>query len=357
MTPMTPPRSTGRVKAEDHYAASTSSFYIPPEKFGAPLHYSQISNMQEESLSTFSNMPMDFCRDLQASSDNSFSMYSTLADYSGPLSATTSIRGIASGVPSLDMNSYSPSTAPSSQDLSDYVDPSQTTFLDTQTYQSPIQSLNSMHLDLSFESPASSHFTTDFYANPSPTRTMADSLTYLMPHNADYRSASTTPQKPRLRQPISSGLPSTLALRQVTNLPCVKHEQRVSNPMMVRRNIKRETQVDIQSLIKIEEQSKFPCLWDDKCGRRFKRKEHLKRHERTHLGFDDFQCIFCEKSFNRNDNLKQHVVLHTQPKKKAGRTKYFPDAIFELQRLSIKKRKMEGRTSRFSSFEESSFED
>ena len=47
------------------------------------------------------------------------------------------------------------------------------------------------------------------------------------------------------------------------------------------------------------------------CGKRFKRKEHLKRHIKTVHKVQEtiFQCDIpkCSKAFNRSDNLKQHI--------------------------------------------------
>ena len=73
------------------------------------------------------------------------------------------------------------------------------------------------------------------------------------------------------------------------------------------------------------------------CSRYFERKEHLKRHEKSHtVTFDQKQpCKFCGKRFDRLDNLRAHVVLHTQ-KKKSSRTNYFPEAWAYWQALRQK---------------------
>ena len=69
----------------------------------------------------------------------------------------------------------------------------------------------------------------------------------------------------------------------------------------------------------------------------FKRHEHLKRHQRTHGAQKLLQCRFCTKKFqlDRSDNYRSHVKLHSEDRK-GSRTKYFPEAIDEVN--SWKKR-------------------
>jgi hypothetical protein len=63
----------------------------------------------------------------------------------------------------------------------------------------------------------------------------------------------------------------------------------------------------------------------------FKRHEHLKRHQRTHLAQKLLQFRFCIKKFpsDRSDNYRSHVKLHSVDKK-GSRTKYVPEAIDEV---------------------------
>lgn len=47
------------------------------------------------------------------------------------------------------------------------------------------------------------------------------------------------------------------------------------------------------------------CTWAN-CDSAFQHKEHLHRHEKKHRGEGMVQCIVCEHSFTRQDNLRQH---------------------------------------------------
>ena len=43
------------------------------------------------------------------------------------------------------------------------------------------------------------------------------------------------------------------------------------------------------------------------CGKRFAAPAWLQRHMLTHTGERPFHCMYCQNSFNRKSNLKQHV--------------------------------------------------
>ncbi|KAK9383765.1 uncharacterized protein V2V93DRAFT_362677 [Kockiozyma suomiensis] len=49
---------------------------------------------------------------------------------------------------------------------------------------------------------------------------------------------------------------------------------------------------------------RFECV---ECGRRFRRREHLKRHISTlHQRDKPYACEYCNRRFSRGDNLLQH---------------------------------------------------
>lgn len=68
------------------------------------------------------------------------------------------------------------------------------------------------------------------------------------------------------------------------------------------------------------------CDWAG-CSSRFKRPEHLKRHQRIHLGIKEHECRVegCPKVFDRRDNYWQHGTTHIRiPGKKDGRNPRLP---------------------------------
>lgn len=57
---------------------------------------------------------------------------------------------------------------------------------------------------------------------------------------------------------------------------------------------------------------RFYCTYPD-CPKSFTRKEHLRRHERTHENVKAFSCSFCNRAFARSDVLNRHVQqMHLQ---------------------------------------------
>ncbi|KAG9233816.1 hypothetical protein BJ875DRAFT_463215 [Amylocarpus encephaloides] len=182
---------------------------------------------------------------------------------------------------------------------------------------------------------------------------MVGNVPYFIPAYTECRSASITPSKPaQMRLPLFEGLPSSVALHRVQSQPSPQSAVSSSATRLRQRQVKREDRVKKDQVCRIlntcsivvEKESTHQCLVEG-CGKRFKRREHLKRHERTHANTESFICEFCRKIFNRSDNLKQHLKIHMNPKKKAARTDYYPEARLVFEAMSSKKRRNQSSRS------------
>ena len=63
----------------------------------------------------------------------------------------------------------------------------------------------------------------------------------------------------------------------------------------------------------------FSC---SQCASRFKRKDHLKNHERTHTGEKSYQCSQCEKRFKQKSHQRIHEKRHNNEKTLGCSQKY-----------------------------------
>jgi len=59
----------------------------------------------------------------------------------------------------------------------------------------------------------------------------------------------------------------------------------------------------------------FACSVDG-CSRKFARNEELTRHKRIHSGVRPFMCDTCQKTFGRKDHLRKHSKTHLTPNEK-----------------------------------------
>jgi zinc finger protein BrlA len=231
--------------------------------------------------------------------------------------------------PALEMDLSSPVSM-------NFVVPSQTTFIDNFDIQSP----NTPMKPLQFHSPTSNY---NLSLDHSPINSMALCLQY-----EECKSASTTPSRTSTtssrrsahQQPVFEATRTSAALQRVQS-----DSQAVRQ---TRKRMKRELSCGmmIPSNIRVQHAADKLCLWPG-CTAKFKRQEHLKRHEKTHKDDtpeDAFQCRFCGKLFKggRSDNLKSHVYLHAT-KKDSKRTKFYPDAMAVYTQMNRKKKsKTEG---------------
>ncbi|KAH8678211.1 hypothetical protein BX600DRAFT_507176 [Xylariales sp. PMI_506] len=89
----------------------------------------------------------------------------------------------------------------------------------------------------------------------------------------------------------------------------------------------------------------FRCDYPECAGRRaYKRSEHLKRHKNSchsqNPSENNMTCQFCGHVFNRKDNWRQHMKLHTMDSRPIARTQFFPEAqaVYEAEMKRTKHR-------------------
>ncbi|RDW88954.1 hypothetical protein BP6252_00986 [Coleophoma cylindrospora] len=274
--------------------------------FGKPLQEPFMNcNLQQYSGPIYNNY-------MNNDGMSSFSSYGS--QNSLPVSSSQSFghHGLPTTTPPLDLGQYSPTSVLSSSPATDFVVPSQTTFVDQQFEMS-----SSPMRPLHFDSPSS-----EFATSP------AGPLRYFMsPTSERDHSPSRTPSRSAgARQRCFQPLESSTVLHRIQN----------GDARAARKRVKRE--YILPNNLSVQKQAKRHCTWPG-CQGRFQRQEHLKRHMKTHENEVKLPCQFCGKEFGRADNLKSHIKLHMDPTKKSSRTEYFPEARRVYEEMSRKSRK------------------
>ena len=285
------------------------------ERKGANMGFCNMNSITPDVLSGFSDPSLIFVADGKLLSDQAMMGYNNFATYVGPTPnsfSNASCMSLDSQSP-FDGDLFSPMSDLDHSPTQDYVNPSQTTFMDTFDFNSPMRSAKSIHFNISYDAPISDY---------------DSGLDHFIPAYHDLNSCSTTPSRhSSLRQPILETLLTAAALQQIQEEATPpKQESRQTSALKKAHKNRQRAQRDIH-LPNVEriQQSTHRCEWPG-CSKKFLRQEHLNRHRDVHTGTQVHPCEFCPKLFSRVDNLKSHIFLHTQPPKKSSRTKYFPRA-------------------------------
>ncbi|XXG96398.1 Glutaminyl-tRNA synthetase [Hypoxylon texense] len=137
-----------------------------------------------------------------------------------------------------------------------------------------------------------------------------------------HQSASPSPSQPLPPRDRNNLTPSYLA----------SHGRRRVNMNKVQQKSSALHRAQDRSGIRIERiaAATFNCNYPNCQKGPFKRQEHLKRHKITKHADNPStiitSCPICEKPFNRKDNYRQHLKLHTLMHRPTRRTDYHPDA-------------------------------
>jgi hypothetical protein len=304
-----------------------------PDKYGNINENCAMPSMARDLMASFSDPSSIMCPGSEELMENQGILdYVHFTTYNGPFSSTLESM---QGTPTLEMDLPTPSSIASSMH-EDFVIPSQTTFMDTLSMQSPIRS-SKLHFNLQY-SPAL-EFDANFTFGNSP-----QGMKYFgSPQNESKLSLLSSIRSSPLRQLRGEPLVTSFALhRAQSQYSPIKQGSQSSktNKLKIKRcrearGSRREAKACV---IEHEEKATKLCVWPG-CKSKFRRSEHLKRHERTHTNSEFYDCPFCFKPFGRSDNLKSHIKLHTQQGKKSSRTEYFEDALPFWESLNKRSRK------------------
>ncbi|KAI1762577.1 hypothetical protein GGR53DRAFT_501188 [Hypoxylon sp. FL1150] len=151
-----------------------------------------------------------------------------------------------------------------------------------------------------------------------------------------HHSASPSPPQPLQPRERNGLTPSYLA----------SHGRRRVNMDKVQQKSSALHRAQDRSGVRIERipAATFKCNYPNCQKAPFKRQEHLKRHKITKHAENPMAiitpCPICDKPFNRKDNYRQHLKLHTYKHRPTRRTDYHPDAeaILEEEMNKTKQR-------------------
>ena len=322
---ITPPPSARQaslesMKLENMPLCSTNT----SDGYGIPTSMSSLSSMDYGTGSGFTEQGIVFPEDKMQ--DHSMMGFNNFPSFSNEdLGSFHSNHGLPINTPALETDLPSPVSV-------NFVVPSQTTFSNSFEMHSPVRLLQ-------FNSPAS-----DFHSSASLDHSPIGDINFCLQYE-DCKSASTTPSRAQpscrssiLRQPISGPAWTSAALQRVqSDSHTVRQKQK-----RARRDVSRGMKIAHNMGVRVQPAADKPCLWPG-CSRKFKRQEHLKRHEKTHKPGTPEICPFCNHEFkgSRGDNLKTHVELHDKPNSK--RTPYDERASAWLEAREKERRKKKGK--------------
>lgn len=331
--------SSASLKPGDTYLGTT---FFSPDGFGTTPGYCAMSALTQGMINDFeaSHLETGYSGNAKVMQDEPMMGYNNFPTYTNPLAETfVSCNGLPSQMPSLEHDLSSPVSGDGSSPMSsNFVVPSQT-FIEGYELEIPLRP-SALHFDLHYDN-VETDFAEEFSLENSPPGKFSS---YAMLPGKELKSSSTTPTRPAAaRQSKPEPLTSPVVLQGIpgagSRVDTEKHAKSQAARLQKRRQKRGERGLKeslLYNTCRVESKSENLCEWAD-CESKFKRREHLKRHERIHTAKDCFPCPFCDKDkFNRTDNLKQHVKLHTEQGKKSSRTEFFADAIPYYAQLCLK---------------------
>ena len=100
----------------------------------------------------------------------------------------------------------------------------------------------------------------------------------------------------------------------MNELKCPVCEQKFGTRSNLKRHLMEQHKItQFDSSIHPDEVKVFTCMV---CDSVFKRKQHLKEHEMTHVDSEKFTCDQCGKQFSVKSSLVRHQKIHTGEREK-----------------------------------------